>query len=568
MNCKTVFCVTVFLLSIQLSPAQSEPFSSRVITTGLSFPWEVLYGPDDFLWVTERTGKQVTRVNIITGVKTVAVTITEVYQSAGQDGLMGMALHPGLLQGTGNDFVYVAYTYDTDPGAGVTRKTKIRRYTYSSATQTLGSPIDLISNLMASNDHNSGRLIIGPDLKLYYTIGDQGNNQFGNMCNPILSQDLPSAAEVIAEDWTKYVGKILRLELDGSIPADNPLIGGVRSHIYSYGHRNAQGIVFGPDGKLYADEHGPKSDDEVNLILPGKNYGWPHVAGYIDNQAYVYGNWSASSPTSCSSLTFSDYTIPPSVPTSSESSWSNPDFTPPIKTLFSVSNGYNFQDPACSTPTPNYFICWPTVAPSSIDIYTQDLGGIPGWANSLIVISLKEGCAYRMKLNAAGTGFTTFSNGTDTTSYFKTTNRYRDIALHPNNRTFYIATDNSGSTSGPSSGWTSALSNPGAILEFQYSGVLLDLNDDPRGSVPLVNRNSIQVFPNPAQSQVNIGMKKNIRKPFRVEIYDLNGTLRTQTSSMKNDFTMDISELNAGVYIIKITNGYDYEVHIGKLVKR
>ena len=87
---------------------------------------------------------------------------------------------------------------------------------------------------------------------------------------------------------------MLRLNLDGSIPSDNPMIGGVRSHIYSYGHRNPQGLVFAPDGKLYESEHGPNTDDEVNLIRAGGNYGWPHVAGYRDDQSYAYANWSAS----------------------------------------------------------------------------------------------------------------------------------------------------------------------------------------------------------------------------------------------------------------------------------
>ncbi len=120
-------------------------------------------------------------------------------------------------------------------------------------------------------------------------------------------------------------------------------------------------VLYLDPGKLYADEHGPKSDDEINIIQAGKNYGWPHVAGNKDDQAYVYGNWSASSPTPCASLTYSDYTIPPSVPTYTESSWTNPDFVAPIKTLFTVESGYNFQDPACAG---QYFICWPTVAPA------------------------------------------------------------------------------------------------------------------------------------------------------------------------------------------------------------
>ena len=164
----------------------------------------------------------------------------------------------------------------------------------------------------------------------------------------IRSQDLPSVAEVSARDVSKYQGKILRLNLDGSVPSDNPVIAGARSHVFSYGHRNPQGLAFGPDGKLYAAEHGPKTDDEVNLIQAGKNYGWPHVAGYRDDQAYVYGNWSASSPAPCRSLEFSDFVLPPSVPRQQESAWIHRDFVPPLKSLFVVADAHDFTDPACA----------------------------------------------------------------------------------------------------------------------------------------------------------------------------------------------------------------------------
>jgi hypothetical protein len=87
----------------------------------------------------------------------------------------------------------------------------------------------------------------------------------------------------------------------------NPIIAGVRSHIYSYGHRNPQGLAFAPDGKLYESEHGPNTDDEVNVIRAGGNYGWPHVAGYQDDQSYAYANWSASKGVPCESLTFTAY---------------------------------------------------------------------------------------------------------------------------------------------------------------------------------------------------------------------------------------------------------------------
>ena len=241
----------------------------------------------------------------------------------------------------------------------------IRRYTYDPGTQTLKNPVDLLTGLPAHNDHVSGRLAFGPDRKLYLSVGDQGSNFGGNYCIPNRAQQVPSASEVADRDWMKYQGKLLRVNLDGTIPADNPLIAGVRSHIYTYGHRNIQGITFGLDGKVYTAEHGPSTDDEVNLIRPGMNYGWPNVAGYKDDRAYVYGNWSAAS--SCSTLTFSAVAVPPEVPQQKESAWHHPDFTPPLKTFFTVDNGYDFKARGGAT-----------IAPSGMKLYTGGANAIPG----------------------------------------------------------------------------------------------------------------------------------------------------------------------------------------------
>lgn len=568
MNFKAGVLQAAFLVfSTALSISQDEPFSSRVLCSGLGNPWEILVGPDGYIWVTERTDKQITRIHPISGNQSTLITINEVYQSAGQDGLLGMTLHSEFLHSTGNDYLYVVYTYDDDPGAAVSRKMKLRRYTYNSVANTLGGAVDILTDLPASNDHNSGRLVFGNDYKLYLTLGDMGSNQFSNMCNPVRSQQIPTASEVSALNWNKYQGKILRINLDGSIPADNPIISGVRSHIFSYGHRNAQGLAFAPDGRIYSSEHGPKSDDEINLIQAGKNYGWPHVAGYRDNQAYLYGNWSASAPLSCASLTFSDYIIPSSVPVSNETSWTHPDFQAPIKTLFTVGNSFNFQDPACALPVPNYFICWPTIAPSSLDYYPSYEGSIPGWENSLLAVSLKNGCVYRMKLNASGTALINLSNGTDTSSYFKTTNRYRDIAADLTHNVFYIATDNSGSTSGPSSGWTSSLSNPGSILAYTYTGIILK-KDIPEPRKPEIIRNSIRIYPNPSDDLVQVVLTRSIPRPFKVEVLDMQGQTRITMSSDVNSFTLDVGKLNPGVYVVRIMNGVDYEIHVGKLIKR
>jgi PQQ-dependent dehydrogenase (s-GDH family) len=243
--------------------APTESFSSRVLATGLGNPWEITWGPDGFLWVTEQDTGEISRVRPSDGATTTVLDISEVLLSdpGAQDGLLGMALDPAWTTGPSHRHVYVAYAYDADASpATVTERVKIRRYTYKGRhRRRLTDPVDLITGMPAGNDHDSGRLIFGPDGKLYYTIGDQGANQFKNACKPIRAQELPTADQVRAGDRQTYQGKILRLNRDGSIPADNPVIGGVRSHIYSYGHRNAQGIAFGPGRRLYAVEHGPKT---------------------------------------------------------------------------------------------------------------------------------------------------------------------------------------------------------------------------------------------------------------------------------------------------------------------
>jgi PQQ-dependent dehydrogenase (s-GDH family) len=256
------------------------------------------------------------------------------------------------------------------------------------------------------------------------------------------------------QDWTKYQGKVLRINLDGSIPADNPMIDGVRSHIYTYGHRNAQGLAFGTGGKLYATEHGPNSDDELNLIEAGKNYGWPYVAGYLDDKAYVYANWSRSTPEPCSSLPFSATVIPQSVPRQKESAWRHPDFRPPLRTFFTVADGYDFQGLGSAT-----------IAPGGLEAYTAK-DGIPGWADSVLVLSLSKGVIYRVKLNADGR-----SADGEPKPYFKSTNRYRDITIGKNSKVIYFATDNSGNSTDASGRTVRTLENPGAILEFSYTGV-------------------------------------------------------------------------------------------------
>ncbi|WP_244467001.1 glucose/sorbosone family PQQ-dependent dehydrogenase [Devosia geojensis] len=438
---------------VEIEQGQNDLFSSRVLTTALSNPWAMRWGPDDMIWVTERTSGEVTRVHPTTGAQQLLLTLEDVYTGPQHEGLLGMALHPELLQGTGNDYVYISYTINNGTAEEPDPSARIVRYTWDNDLQQLVDPQVVIEGLPAWNDHNAGRVVIGPDMKLYYSIGEQGANFGRNLRRPNLAQVLPTQEEVEAEDWHTYSGKILRMELDGSIPEDNPEIDGVRSHILSYGHRNPQGIGFGPDGTLYEVEHGPASDDEFNIIQPGGNYGWPRVAGFKDDLAYVYINWSEA-PEGVDANTDP---LPDSVVQLPETEFEE-EMVDPVATYFTVEDDYPIGE-ICG------YICDPTIAPSSVLYYAAGENGIPEWDNSLLIPTLKHGTLYVQYLSKDGQQ----ADGLPQ-AWFSTQNRYRDVIVSPDGRTVFIATDAFGSAAQKFGEGlnTSVLHNPGSILVFTY----------------------------------------------------------------------------------------------------
>jgi glucose/arabinose dehydrogenase len=215
---------------------------TRVLAANLTMPWELVYGPDGLIWFTEKSGK-ISRINPSNGQVSLLHTITEV-RIQGEGGLLGMAIHPNF---SSNPYVYVFYGY------GSNYKNKLVRLTFSN--NALSSPLTLLDNIPASNNHNGARLLISGD-KLFLTTGD--------------AEDLNTPQNI-----NSLAGKILRLNLDGTIPADNPFS---NNPVWSYGHRNPQGLTF-VGNKLFSSEHGPSSDDEINIIEKGRNYGWPNVTG-------------------------------------------------------------------------------------------------------------------------------------------------------------------------------------------------------------------------------------------------------------------------------------------------
>ncbi len=490
----------------------NETFTMRTIIANQRMPHDLVYGPDGNVWYTERFAGTVSFVNPITSVKRVVLTLgSAMVRTGGQDGLMGLALHPQFL--LGSPYVYISYTYEST--SSTMRKTRIQRYTYDFLTQTLGSPVTVLENIPGSNDHNSARIAIGPDLKLYYSVGDMGAGQFDNISRPNNSQN----ANI-------YEGKILRLntEPDASgswIPTDNPF----GNAVYSLGHRNPQGLVWGNvngTNILYSDEHGPFSDDEINIIEGGRNFGWPNVIGWCDgnyNGRTTGGFTIVNELNNCNSLNAKE----------------------PLRSLFPVSN----------PPSGGDNMLWPSVGPSGSDFYGNIT--IPGWNNSLLVANLKKGTVSRYKLSNDGQSIIS-----DTIHYFRGLGRFRDVIVSPDGLKIYVACDSSGSTSGPTGGVTTTPANPGSILEFTYQ-----ILGGARAADQLLTEVKIQedkkdlsidVYPNPAIDHFVVYNHKLTNS--QILLYDIGGKQLRNIKTSNLATKIDVSNLANGIYILTV-KGFD-----------
>ena len=227
----------------------STAIDTTTVLTGIDTPWELLYGPDGYLWFTERSGK-VSRLNLNTHERNVILTIPDVLEF-GEAGLLGMALHPEFDT---HPWVYLVYNYSS----GEFIKERLVRYVWNGSTLTDGNI--LINNIPANSYHNGSRLAFGPDGKLYKSPGDAGF--MSNFQNP-----------------KSLAGNILRNNPDRNTTPQNPLVG---TTIPDSGFRHTKGPAFTPEGLLYGSDHGPNNDDELNLLEAGRNYGWPAVAGFCD----------------------------------------------------------------------------------------------------------------------------------------------------------------------------------------------------------------------------------------------------------------------------------------------
>lgn len=328
-------------------PVNSGSLSVTTVAGGFDTIWEIAWGPDAFLWITERPGT-ISRVNPATGTVSRAGSIA--VSEVGEGGLMGLAFHPDFAT---QPWVYVAHTYSA--GAGVRNRVVRLRW---NGTE-LGDPETILDDIPGSSVHNGARLAVGPDRLLYVTSGDAANT-------------------ALPQERTSLAGKVLRLTLDGAPAPGNPLGG----YVYTMGHRNPQGLAFAPGGALYATEHGPNDNDEVNRIEPGRNYGWPAVRGRCDGDA-----GSGEVP-------------------------------------FCTAN--NVAEPLAT---------WtPTIAPAGLVHYDATL--IPGWRGSLLFTTLKGSALVRLQLSADGRAVTAQERLLEGAH-----GRLRAIAVGPDG-TVYLGTSN------------------------------------------------------------------------------------------------------------------------------
>lgn len=223
------------------------PYDIQITAINLRIPWALDISREGRLYVTERPG-DIWAMENGSFLPEPLITFTTPFVSQGEGGLLGIVLDPDY---SANHFIYVMHSY-LENGRLYNRVVRLLEQGNRAAIDKV-----LIDRIPGARFHNGGRIKIGPDQKLYITTGDSGN-------------------AILAQDITSLAGKILRIELDGGIPVDNPF---PNSPVYSYGHRDPQGLAWNSDNVLYETEHGQTAHDEINLIHPGANYGWPIVQG-------------------------------------------------------------------------------------------------------------------------------------------------------------------------------------------------------------------------------------------------------------------------------------------------
>lgn len=242
--------------SAPAAPAKGSVKVDRTLTTKLDSPWGIAPLPDGNLLVSSRDTGKVFKVDADSGKKTEVGSVAGV-SPGGEGGLLGLAISPDYGS---NPMVYAYFTTASD--------NRIARMSYDDKRPTgsqLGAPDTVFKGIPKGAIHNGGRIAFGPDKMLYVGTGDSGDRS-------------------LAQDQESLGGKILRMTPEGEPAHGNPEADSV---VYSYGHRNVQGLAWDTDKRLWASEFGQDTWDELNRIEPGKNYGWPDAEGKAGKEGFV-----------------------------------------------------------------------------------------------------------------------------------------------------------------------------------------------------------------------------------------------------------------------------------------
>ncbi|WP_411894460.1 PQQ-dependent sugar dehydrogenase [Winogradskyella sp. A2] len=250
--------LTIILISTCTCAQDKNPVNKEnnheVVVSDIAIPWGFTFLPDGSMLINEKTGEV---IHFKDGVKTEILGLPDIYVR-GQGGLMDILLHPDYKN---NGWVYFSYASTSGKGDG--GNTTIARAKLDHKQFASWEILYKASPNSSRGQHFGSRLVFDIEGYLYFTIGDRGNR------------------DVNPQDITRDCGKVYRINDDGSIPQDNPFVGisKAKKAIYSYGHRNPQGMTLHPvTNKIWTHEHGPKGGDEINIIEKGKNYGWPIIS--------------------------------------------------------------------------------------------------------------------------------------------------------------------------------------------------------------------------------------------------------------------------------------------------
>jgi len=564
---------------------KTDLISNKVTATTsdrLYDPWEVTYGPDDSLWVTEARGYKVKKVSPVNGgqrtildlgtTSTFTPTTWRRQFNAAQNpwpqgGMMGLAIHPDFNASTPKKYVYIAYVNrffaatgtapnQTTVYAGETVKgwvfeTWLVRFTYDGVN--LVNPVALCDTIRGSNDHNSGRMIIKPIggvPYLLYAVGDMGAGQFDNL-NRVEKAQWPNS----------YEGKILRFNLepdadagayDKWIPNNNPFNAslGVQSAVWSIGMRNNQGFAYNPDLDIvYGESHGPFSDDEMNIIEGNRNYGHPLVIG--DSTDGNYNNAKAGPALSSLPLIITERANVTAINlagAATGTTYKNPLYNFYAAPAGNTSTAWSIQYIYTNTSSSqNQNGSWPSEGTAALEHYGKSL--IPGWKNSILVSCLKGGKVIRQQLNATGDGILQLY-GADTVNYFRSVNRFRDLAMSPDGKDIFAVIDSSATTSGPTSSSPMVSACRGCLQRYTFLGY----NDN--AGVSTIST-SIPVAPGLSNSlttgtTISIsGSNNNLWVP----ITDSLGNIIAEIDANGNDLGTVTSTLYKNVGTVRHTNG-------------